>query len=262
MHGAGNSFVMIEKDSAGSDDYSELAVKLCSEGEIKTDGMILVCPYEGQDADFQMLFYNSDGSLGEMCGNGARCIARYGFERRYADNADNIRIMTTAGIVTAKRISESLYRIRINDPSVFYEDFKAETSFGTVKCAYTELGNPGIPHAVVLSSEDEMNDTDSLRDKGREIRSSVSFKKGANTTFVVPEGNDTFRAITYERGVEDFTLACGTGSAATAIALSSWGLTDGNSVLIKMPGGDLFLEFEKENGTFKNIYLTGPTAYI
>ena len=259
MHGAGNSFVITEGDEAGSGNYPETARSLC--GGVY-DGFIVVCPYEGDDADFRMLFYNSDGTLGEMCGNGARCVARYGFEHGYAPDPDNIRIMTTAGLVTGRRITGELYRVRLNDPSVLIKDCTASVPGGEEKCSYTELGNPGIPHAVVKCTQEELSDTEALRQRGRNLRYSETFPKGANVTFAVPLGGNTIKAVTYERGVEDFTLACGTGSGATAISCSAWELIDGSTADIDMPGGRLRIEFSRDGDTFSDIYLTGPTAYI
>ena len=118
MHGAGNSFVIptLASGTLQGGDLRILALRLCAAK--KTDGMIVLTPAADEGADLDMLFYNSDGSLGEMCGNGARCAARWGFEHGLVEDETAIRIRATAGLVKARRISGELYQVRLNDPSV------------------------------------------------------------------------------------------------------------------------------------------------
>lgn len=262
MHGAGNSFVIIDNMDGGLEKarLSFLAKELCA--EYNSDGILVTVPDAGEDADFGMLYYNADGSLGEMCGNGARCIARYGYERGFSADPDRIRIRATAGVVLGRRISEELYEVRLNDPSVAEPVRAAEACGREYTCSYIELGDPGIPHAVLLADEDDFSDMDALRERGRQLRNSTVFPKGANVTFAVKTGENSVRAITFERGVEDFTLACGTGCGATAISLAMWGLIPGNRAEIDMPGGHLSVGFNFSGGRFSNLLLTGPTAYI
>ena len=153
MHGAGNSFVLTENlhGELQGEDLSGLALRLCARSE--TDGMIVIVPAAADAADFGMLFYNADGSLGEMCGNGARCIARYGVEHGLARDPEQIRILATAGLVTARRIDGERYEVRLNDPSVIDLHRPAEALGRMFDCAYVELGDPGIPHAVVETPE-------------------------------------------------------------------------------------------------------------
>lgn len=264
MHGAGNSFVILENMQHELDtaDFSALALRLCAEtGTEKADGMMVVIPGEG-DADFGMLFYNNDGTKGEMCGNGARCIVRYGWEHGYAPDAEKIRVRTTAGLVIGRRITEETYEIRLNDPSIIDLHRVVTAAGGEYDCTYIELGNPGLPHAVVEVPEETLADLDSLRTVGRELRWSPAFPKGANVTFAHLTGEAAVKAITFERGVEDFTLACGTGCGATATALILRGRVPGNAVEIDMPGGHLRVVLTAEAGTTRDIFLTGPTAYV
>ena len=254
MNGAGNSFFVLE-DPEGElrrRGPGALARQLCrpEEGE-QTDGMIVIIPAEG-DEDFGMLFYNADGSLGEMCGNGARCAARYGVEHGLVCDDQQIRFLATAGEIRGRRITEDLYEVRLNDPSVVDRHRLAVTPDDTVPCCYVELGSPGIPHAVVRVGPEAFEDLDALREKGRALRYSPSFPKGANVSFVCPTGEGRVRAITFERGVEDFTLACGTGAGAIAVSM-------GESLLVAMPGGTLSIRLVKDGGTVKELYLTGPT---
>ena len=264
MHGAGNSFVLLEdlRGELQGRDLRILALRLCGKDGPGADGMIVVTPAR-DGADFGMLFYNADGSLGEMCGNGARCIARYGVEHGLVRDPEQIRILTTAGPVSGRRITDSLYEVRLNDPSVIRLRCRAAVSDDeTVLCSYVELGSPGIPHAVVSAEASELDCPELLRERARSLRYSPSFPKGANVTFVCLTGPDCVRAVTYERGVEDFTLACGTGCGAAAVSLILLGLVPGEALTVDMPGGRLSVRLRREGTRVSDIFLTGPTAYV
>ena len=264
MHGAGNSFVLTE-DLHGElqgEDLSVLALRLCDEKIGPGADGLIVLRDAGEDADFAMLFYNSDGSLGEMCGNGARCVARYGVEHGLSKDADHIRILATAGLVPARRVDETRYQVRINDPSVAEPHRPVALDGETVDCAYVELGQPGIPHAVVEVGAEAFDDPDALRERGRALRHAPAFPKGANVSFACVTGANRVRAITFERGVEDFTLACGTGSAATALSLHLRRRVKGEQIDVEMPGGTLRLALCYDGDTLRDILLTGPTAVV
>lgn len=260
MHGAGNDFVIINnlEENIPEAEIPELARKLCSRRtSIGADGIMLTTSPLA-DGDFRLLFYNADGSLGEMCGNGARCIARYGCEHGLAGNIQ--RIETTAGLVIGERITETMYRIRLNDPSVIDLHREVKIDGDVYDCAYVELGNPGIPHAVVAWPDISEN---GLRELGRKLRCAPEFPKGANVNFVKLEGKDSVKAITFERGVEDFTLACGTGSGSIASVMTLMGKVSGENVRISMPGGDLYISLKAEKcGSVHDIFLTGPTCVV
>lgn len=262
MHGAGNDFIIINniEEKLPEDSFSPLAKKLCAfHSSIGADGMMLVTePKDG--GDYGMLFYNSDGSLGEMCGNGARCIARYGFENGLAGDVQKIE--TTAGLVTGWRISERIYKIRLNDPSVIELHKKIDVDGTEYDCAYVELGDPGIPHAVVLMQDHDSMDRDWLRNLGSRLRFANEFKKGANVSFVKVLGEDSLQAVTFERGVEDFTLACGTGCGSIVSSLSLMGLVSGQNVSVQMPGGLLSVSLSIEGNITKDVYLSGPTCIV
>ncbi len=265
MHGAGNSFILTENlhGELQGEDLRILALRACSpESGPGADGLIVIVPASGGDADFGMLFYNSDGSLGEMCGNGARCLARYGVEHGLCRNPEKIRFLSTAGMILGRRISRDLYEVRLNDPSVTDLSRAAEAGGETVRCSYIELGSPGIPHAVVLVQESEFENPDALRERGRILRHSPSFPKGANVTFAALKGKTRVRAVTFERGVEDFTLACGTGCGAVAVSLILSGLVPGEELTVEMPGGELSVRLTRNGDRVRDILLTGPTAVV
>ena len=264
MHGAGNSFVLIENlhGELQSGDLSVLALRLCDpETGTGADGMIVLVPADG-DADFGMLFYNSDGSLGEMCGNGARCAARYGFEHGMAPDPDHICIRATAGPVTGRKISTEQYEVRLNNPTVIDLCCQAQAGSEAVPCSYIELGAPGIPHAVVMTDTDMLDHPEMLRRLASDLRYSPSFPKGANVTFVSLVEKGLARAVTYERGVEDFTLACGTGCAAAAVSLMLRGVVREDDLDVLMPGSMLHVRVHRDENSVQELLLTGPTAYM
>ena len=263
MHGAGNSFLLTEnlRGELRGEDFSILALRLCSPlTGPGADGLIVLVPAE--DANFGMLFYNADGSLGEMCGNGARCLARYGVEHGLARNPQHIRIRATAGLVLARRIDTERYEVRLNDPGLVDLRRRAFDGRREIACAYTELGSPGIPHAVVEAVPEDFQNLDVLRERGRALRRSPAFPRGANVTFACPTGDNHVRAITFERGVEDFTQACGTGCGATALCLTLLGRLSDAPVTIDMPGGRLCVRLTREGNTAHDLLLTGPTAVV
>ena len=259
MHGAGNSFLILE-DLHGElqgEDPRDLALRLCSPlSGPGADGMIVLKP--DREADFAMDFYNSDGSTGEMCGNGARCAARYGLEHGLSRDPARIRFRAEAGLILARRIDRERYQVRLPDPSVV--DLLRTTGEGF--CSYVELGDPGLPHAVVEVPASAFADPAALRERGRALRHNPVFPKGANVSFVCLTGEKSVRALTFERGVEDFTLACGTGCGAIAVSLILRGRIPGEEVLIDMPGGRLSLCLRREGNRARDLLLTGPTALV
>ena len=264
MHGAGNDFVIVNliEESIPVEKLSSIAARLCTPKlSIGADGLMAVCKAdEGVDADYKMLFYNSDGGVGEMCGNGARCIARYGYENGLAGETQ--RIQTASGVVIGTRMSERLYRVRLNSPSLIELDCDVEHNDVRYKCSYIELGVPGLPHAVVRCDGLADADLNILRETGRALRFHKAFPKGANVNFYEVQSRNHALIRTFERGVEDFTLACGTGSGSTAIALALMGLVGDGELRITNPGGDLFISLVRDGDEIKDVFLTGPTNVV
>lgn len=262
MNGAGNDFIVINniQEHIPVEKFGEIARVLCQRHtSIGADGLMVVERAQG-DADYRMLFYNSDGSLGEMCGNGARCICRYGYESGLVGEMQ--RVETTAGLVTGQRIDKQLYKVRLNDPTTVKLDYPVEVDGMRYDCAYVELGNPGLPHAVVPISGLKDYPTRELFDLGRKLRYHPSFPKGANVNFYELTGPDQVYERTYERGVEDFTYACGTGTGSVVTVLTLQGKVSGQAVHVKMTGGELIIDIDRRGDEIQNLFLTGPTNIV
>ena len=262
MNGAGNDFIVVDNRNGEvpNEKWPEIIRTLCERHmSIGADGfMVVENPAYG--GDYKMLFFNSDGSMGEMCGNGARCICRYGYENGLAGEVQKVE--TTAGMVTGWRVNERLYRVRLNDPCNMNLTGKATVDGVTYDCAYVELGNPGIPHAVVPITNLKEYDTRALFDLGRKLRYYRAFPKGANVNFYEIIGEDHVYERTYERGVEDFTYACGTGTGSMVTVLTLLGKVSGHEVKVDMTGGQLIINVEREGEKVTNLYLTGPTNIV
>ena len=262
MNGAGNDFIVIDNRDGAVDaaQWPRIARTLCERHlSVGADGLMVVeRPTSG--GDYRMLFFNSDGSVGEMCGNGARCICRYGYENGLAGDVQ--RVETTAGLVTGWRVDERMYRIRLNDPCNLRLDGKALIDGTAWDYAYVELGDPGIPHAVVPVKNLRDFDTAILRELGRRLRYYPEFPKGANVNFYEIIGPDHIYERTYERGVEDFTYACGTGTGSVVTVLTLLGKVSGHQVRVDMTGGQLMVDVEREGNQVTNLYLTGPTNIV
>ena len=256
MNGAGNDFIVLNnlEEHLPVELLPQIARTLCERHmSIGADG-------PAQGGDYKMLFYNSDGSMSEMCGNGARCICRYGFENGLAGETQVVE--TTAGIVTGTRISNRLYRIRLNDPTTVKLDAAVEVDGVKYACSYVELGNPGIPHAVVPYANLRQADESELRELGRKIRWHKDFPKGANVNFYEITGEDAVFERTFERGVEDFTYACGTGTGSLVTVLTLQGKVSGHNVHVDMTGGQLIIDTERSGSQITSLYLTGPTNIV
>ena len=247
MNGAGNDFMVI--DARGCNyDFSKLALELCkltgADGFMAVDG--------SETATFRLHFYNSDGSRGEMCGNGARCICRFAYDLGIA--GEEMTVQTDAGIVYGRRISEDQYRVRLNNPGIADLHRKEDI-------AYIELGNPGVPHAVVHVPGLDWDWKGELFSYARALRYDPAFPKGANVNLYDWLDDTTVRILTYERGVEDYTLACGTGSGSTAAKLWLEGKLPGGYLTVKNPGGDLAVTIVGDQ-EIQELWLEGPTQVV
>ena len=248
MNGAGNDFMVI--DARGLTlDFEKLAIELCKLGG--ADGFMAVD--HSEIADFKLHFYNADGSRGEMCGNGARCICRFAYDHGIA--GETMTVETDAGLVPGWRIDENQYRVKLNNPGVLDLTRKGDI-------AYVELGNPGVPHAVAEYVGDLWADADCIWDHMKALRYDPAFPKGANVNFYQPMGDAEVKVLTFERGVEDFTLACGTGCGSIASTLWMQGKLPGNVLTAHNRGGTLKVTIGGENGEIISILLEGPTEVV
>jgi len=244
MNGAGNDFMVI--DARGRRlDFASLAVRLCA--LTGADGFMAVD--DSETADFRLHFYNSDGSRGEMCGNGARCVCRYAYDHGIA--GPEMVVQTDAGPVPGKRLDENTYQVQLNTPTVLELNRKEHA-------AYVELGNPGLPHAVVAYPGDVWADVALLKEQMRALRFDPAFPKGANVNFFQRLGPREVRVLTFERGVEDFTLACGTGCGSVAAVL--WKQEGLTRLTAHNRGGDLHVQIEAAQGRIDRLLLEGPTV--
>ena len=245
MNGAGNDFMVI--DARGqSYDFEALSKELCK--LTGADGFMAAD--HSDRADFRLHFYNSDGSRGEMCGNGARCICRFAYDTGLA--GERMVVETDAGLVPGQRLSESQYRVKLNNPGVL-------DLHRTEICAYVELGSPGVPHAVAEYPGDLWADADCIWDHMMRLRHDPAFPKGANVNFYQWVGDHEVRVLTFERGVEDYTLACGTGCGSVASALWMQGKLPGGRLTAHNRGGTLTVAIGGTDGKITSIELEGPT---
>lgn len=248
MNGAGNDFMVM--DARGQNlDFQELSIRLCK--ITGADGFMAVDTSE--KADFKLHFYNSDGTRGEMCGNGARCICRFAYDNGIA--GEDMVVETDAGLVPGHRINQDLFQVKLNNPSVLDLHRKGDI-------AYAELGNPGVPHAVMEYKGDLWADAESLKEQMRSLRFDPAFPKGANVNFYQWTGEKEVRILTFERGVEDFTLACGTGTGSTAAVISMKGQLPGGVLDVYNRGGLLKVTISTEGTNVSSILLEGPTEVV
>ena len=248
MSGAGNDFMVV--DARGGDlELSRMAKDLCALSG--ADGFMAVD--HSDVADFRLHFYNSDGSRGEMCGNGSRCVCRFAYEHGIA--GETMVVQTDAGLVSGRRLSESQYRVKLNNPGVADLNRKEHI-------AYVELGDPGVPHAVKEIPGLVWSDMEDLRKTAVSLRHDPAFPKGANVNFYTWTGENSVRVLTYERGVEDYTLACGTGGGSTAVTLWLRGQLPGGALTAETRGGILKVTVAGHEETVTSVLLEGPTELV
>ena len=248
MSGAGNDFMVM--DARGMElDFADLAVELCK--KYGTDGFMAVD--HSNVADFRLHFYNSDGSRGEMCGNGARCICKFAYDLGIA--GETMTVQADAGIVCGWRVSENRYRVKLNNPGIV--DLRRKEN-----AAYVELGDPGIPHSVTHIPGLSFDRKEELREMAKAMRFDPAFPKGVNANLYEWLDETTVRILTYERGVEDYTLACGTGSGSTAVVLWLQGKVPGGVLNLENQGGLLTVTLSGKDGKVDSLLLEGPAETL
>ncbi|HOO86474.1 MAG TPA: diaminopimelate epimerase [Synergistales bacterium] len=240
MQGNGNDFIVLDNRDVrfSSDDLFSMARTYCRRrSSLGADGILVV--ENSQEADFTMRLFNADGSEGEMCGNGARCIARYAFEKKIAGNEQSFS--TLAGIMKAV-VTPPFVDLDMGTVPLSSGWFNRPLSVGA-RSFDTSFLVVGVPHLVLFLEEDALTREETI-ETGRELCHTYAlFPNGTNVNFVVPNDDTHIASVTYERGVEDLTDSCGTGSTASAIAwvLRNAAVPSGTVVEVKNPGGVNFV---------------------
>ncbi len=255
MNGAGNDFVLIDNRAGKISLTTEQIIRLCDRHRgVGADGVMLLIPSRTGKADWAWDFYNSDGSVAEMCGNGARCFARY-VQKTVGLNRD-FTFETAAGIISASFNGERV-TVNLTRPQDLSLNQTVPLSVGPTTLHSL---NTGVPHAVQFVPD---ADKAMVMQLGPEIRRHAHFgPRGTNVNFVQVLGPNHIRVRTFERGVEGETLACGTGVSASAlISARVHGFT--SPVKVQVQGGDqLEVSFTDGNGEFDNVRLTGPADFV
>jgi len=209
---------------------------------VGADGLILL--ENSATVDFKMVYFNADGNEGSMCGNGGRCIVAFAKFLNIID--DNTTFEAIDGLHVAT-IKDGVVSLQMQDVAAI-EDKGNSVFLDT-----------GSPHHVQF--EEHISDFD-IKTIGRGIRNEVYGAEGSNINFVKKVDDATFRLRTYERGVEDETLACGTGATAVAIAMNYLKETNANDIKLNVEGGELQVSFEIDNGNYTNVFLTGKAVQV
>lgn len=244
--GTGNDFVMIDNRQAiFPKDNVQLIAHLCDRRfGIGGDGLILL--ENDNETDFKMVYYNSDGNLGSMCGNGGRCLVAFTKKLNHINN--NCTFIAADGLHQATISEDGLISLQMKEVS----NIKIESNYVFL--------DTGSPHHVQLVEDLENYN---VKENGASIRYSELYgKTGSNINFVKQINEDTFSLRTYERGVEDETLSCGTGATAVAIAMNATGKTQSNSINLNVEGGKLVVLFDKKDNHFTNVFLKGPAEFV
>jgi diaminopimelate epimerase len=252
MTGSGNDFVIIDNRNEAVTAPRDLAREICARRvSVGADGLILI--EESNEADFRMRIINADGSEAEMCGNGSRCVIVLAEELGIASGC--MTFETLAGIIQGESKGDRA-AVQLTDVDA-PDRVPVDGDFGRIE---TILLNTGVPHAIVFVGDLEQQDVVGV---GREIRTHEAFQpEGTNVDFVARSPDPNIAVRTYERGVEDETLACGTGAVASAIAHA---LTNGVSppITVTTRSGDaLTITFQEKGSGFVNVTMEGPVRKV
>jgi diaminopimelate epimerase len=244
--GTGNDFVMIDnRSNTFPKENTQLVAHLCDRRfGIGADGLILL----DTDAatDFRMVYYNSDGNLSSMCGNGGRCLVAFAKKLNVIQNETTF--MATDGLHHATVGADGIVSLQMIDVA----EIKNTQDYSFL--------NTGSPHHVqIVEDLQHFN----VKENGAAIRyGNLYGQAGSNINFVKKIDETTFSLRTYERGVEDETLACGTGATAVAIAMNATGQTNSNEINLNVEGGKLAVSFDIEDGKYTNVFLKGPAEFV
>lgn len=243
--GTGNDFVIIDNRTLFfPKDDTKFVSKVCDRKfGVGADGLILLENHP--ELDFKMVYYNADGNQSSMCGNGGRCIVAF---------AKALKIIESS---TAFEAIDGLHEATIEDGVVHLKMQDVATIKSTEAYSFLDTGSP---HHIQFAEDLQTLD---VKKEGASIRYSDLYgSDGSNINFVAQTGSDVFAVRTYERGVEDETLSCGTGVTAVALAMHNQGKTISNRVQLTVEGGTLEVSFEKQTEGYENIFLIGAATYV
>ena len=254
MNGAGNDFILFDNRAGDIGlDRSQIA-QLCDRHRgVGADGVLLL-ENPTNRADFRMRYFNADGGEAEMCGNGARCFAR--FANKVIGQKAKISFETPAGVISAE-LKGDLVTLQMTEPT----DLRLNIDLPMAAENKTvHFINSGVPHVVIAVAK--IDDAD-VRCDGAAIRHHKMFSpNGTNVNFIEKRGPNKIAIRTYERGVEDETLACGTGIVASALIFAATENASGPITVLARGGDELQVGFEKTREQFRNITLTGPAEFV
>lgn len=242
--GTGNDFVMIDnRHNVFDKNDTKIVQSLCNRRfGIGADGLILIEDHD--EYDFNMVYFNSDGSK-SFCGNGGRCAMAFAKQLGIVSKEATFEAIDGMHIAT---IQDGIVKLQMHDVKTI-EKFDDHTFLNT-----------GSPHHVLFKENIEYFD---IKSEGATIRYGEPYnQEGTNVNFVKKVSDSTFRVRTYERGVEDETLSCGTGVTAVALAMHALKETPNNLVTLNVEGGELQVSFDFENGVYQNIWLIGPAELV
>jgi diaminopimelate epimerase len=244
--GTGNDFVMIDNRSSWFDKTdSKLISSLCDRRfGIGADGLILL--ENDAETDFRMVYFNADGKQSSMCGNGGRCLVAFAKQLKIIEN--QATFMAIDGLHYAEIDSDNKVSLQMCDVDAL-----------KIHDAYLFL-NTGSPHHIVeVANLAKVN----VKEEGAKIRYSGLYGvAGSNVNFVTQESENQFKIRTYERGVEDETLSCGTGATAVAIGMHAVGKTKSNQIKINVAGGALEISFDEKNKIYTHVFLKGAAELV
>jgi diaminopimelate epimerase len=243
--GTGNDFILIDdRSNSFPEDDKSLIKQLCDRRfGIGSDGLILL--QNASDSDFKMVYFNANGSIGSLCGNGARCTVAFA------------KYLGCISDVTKFEASDGLHNARIESDIIFIKmlDVFDVKNFNTH--SFLDTGSPH--HVQMVKDLKQYN----VYANGKRIREGEPYNEsGSNVNFVEQISENKFAIRTYERGVEGETLSCGTGATAVALAMHFNKKTTSNSVVIQVEGGTLEIEFEPTQKGYQNIFLSGPAEQV
>ena len=244
--GTGNDFVMIDNRS---EFFPKTDVKLINHlcdrrFGIGADGLILL--ENDSETDFKMVYYNSDGNQSSMCGNGGRCLVAFAKKLGVIEN--KATFMAIDGLHHATVSEDGWVALQMIDVSAI-----------EVTSDYVFM-NTGSPHHVAIV--DDLTNYN-IKEEGAKIRYGILYgTEGSNVNFVHQISDNIFALRTYERGVEDETLSCGTGATAVAIAMNKLGKTNSNVIQLEVQGGKLEVSFDKNEEKYTNVFLKGPAQFV